>query len=75
MFTKIENFFDDLFNAQEPIPAGIYTYQAPPDADLPYKLHLRVEPDGTGILIINASTVLHLNQTAVEFAYYVIDGS
>jgi hypothetical protein len=74
MFSKIEVFFDGLFNEVEPIPAGVYSYQASQDADLPYKLHLRVETDGTGILIINASTVLHLNQTAVEYAYYSIEG-
>jgi len=73
MFAKIESFFDGLFNEVEPIPAGAYSYQADEDATLPYKLHLRVETDGTGILIINASTVLHLNQTAVEYAYYSID--
>ncbi|MDO9545981.1 MAG: radical SAM protein [Pelolinea sp.] len=73
MFTKIENFFDGLFNPVEPIPVGVYTYQSTGDSELPYKLHLRVEPNGSGILIINASTVLHLNQTAVEYAYYFID--
>ncbi len=74
MLKKIDAFFDGLFNAVEPIPAGVYTYQAEPDAELPYKLHLRVETDGSGILIINAKTVLHLNQTAVELAYYLIEG-
>jgi len=74
MFAKIESFFDGLFNEIEPIPTGIFRYQASEDSALPYKLHLRVETDGTGILIINASTVLHLNRTAVEYAYYFIDG-
>jgi organic radical activating enzyme len=74
MFAKIENFFNGLFNEVEPIPAGVYSFQADEDATMPYKLHLRVETDGTGILIINASTILHLNQTAVEYAYYFIDG-
>jgi len=74
MLKKIDAFFDGLFNAVEPIPTGVYTYQAEPDSELPYKLHLRVEDDGTGILIINAKTVLHLNQTAAELAYYLIDG-
>ena len=73
MFAKIESFFDGLFNEVKPIPIGVYSYQADQEAALPYKLHLRVEMDGTGILIINASTVLHLNQTAVEYAYYFID--
>ena len=74
MFAKIEGFFDGLFNEIEPIPTGLFRYQASDNAALPYKLHLRVETDGTGILIINASTVLHLNRTAVEYAYYFIDG-
>ena len=74
MFKKIEDFFDNLYGSAETIPAGIYMFQAPPEADLPYKLHLRVEADGSGILIINASTVLHLNQSAVEYAYHLVKG-
>ena len=74
MFKKIEDFFDSFYTQAETIPAGIYLYQAPPDAELPYKLHLRVESDGSGILILNASTVLHLNQTAAEYAYHLIKG-
>jgi organic radical activating enzyme len=74
MLKKIDAFFDGLFNAVEIIPTGVYTYQADPDSELPYKLHLRVESDGCGILTINAKTVLHLNQTATELAFYLIDG-
>lgn len=74
MFKKIEDFFDSFYTKAETIPAGIYLYQAPPDAELPYKLHLRVESDGSGILILNASTVLHLNQTAAEYTYHLIKG-
>ncbi len=74
MFKKIEDFFDSFYNAPVTVPAGIYLYQAPPESDLPYKLHLRVDEDGSGILIINAHTVLHLNQTAAEFAYHLIQG-
>jgi len=72
MLKKLEELFDELFSARQLIPAGMLQYQAPPDSDLPYKLHLRIEEDGSGILIINASTVLHLNQTAAELAYYLI---
>jgi len=74
MLKKIDAFFDGLFNAVEAIPSGVYTYQAEPDVELPYKLHLRVENDGSGIMTINARTVLHLNQTATEMAYYLIEG-
>ncbi len=74
MFTKIEQVFDNLFMKIRPVPAGMYQYQAPADAPLPYKWHLRVEADGTGIMVLNASTVLHLNQTAIEYAYYLAQG-
>lgn len=69
------NFFQsikDLFSEKEPLPSGMYTYQTPQDADEQYRLHLRIENDGSGLLVINASTVLHLNQTATEYAYHFI---
>lgn len=61
-----------LFTPVTPLPPGIFHYQAPSDAPVPYRLHLRLEPDGSGLLIVNASTVLHLNQTAAEFAYHLV---
>lgn len=56
----------------KPLPAGLYSYVAPPTDPLNYRLHLRVEPGGEGLLILNASTVLHLNRTATEYAYHVV---
>jgi organic radical activating enzyme len=56
----------------EPLPPGLYQYKAPPDASLHYRLHLRLNPDGTGVLLVNASTILHVNQTAAEYAYHLI---
>ncbi len=71
----MENLFDKLFNkAIKPLPAGIYSYQSTAGVESSYKWHLRLEEDGTGILVLNASTVLHLNQTAAEYAYYTILG-
>lgn len=63
----------DMFAQKEPLPSGMYTYQTPPEDAQQYRLHLRIEKDGTGLLVINASTVLHLNQTAVEYAYHYIE--
>ena len=34
------------------------------------RIHLRVDPDGSGLLWVNASRVLHLNPTAVAMAYF-----
>lgn len=61
-----------LFTPVKPLSPGIYHYQAPPEANAPYRLHLRIEPDGNGLLIVNASTTLHLNQTAVEYAFHLV---
>jgi len=64
-----------FFSERKPLPAGAYHYQAPPDASFPYRLHLRLEADGSGLLIVNAATVLHLNQTAAEYAYHLVNGT
>lgn len=61
-----------LFKPIRPVPPGTYHYQAPLDDPRNYRLHLRVEEDGNGVLIVNAATVLHLNQTATEYAYYFV---
>jgi radical SAM protein with 4Fe4S-binding SPASM domain len=61
------------FEPHRPLPPGIYHYQTPPDAAHQYRLHLRVERDGHGVLLINAARVLHLNQTAAEHARLLIE--
>jgi hypothetical protein len=71
--TSIRESIKRLVQTAKPLPAGIHHYQAPPEDPRNYRLHLRVERDGTGILIINASTVLHLNKTATEFAYHLVN--
>jgi hypothetical protein len=60
------------FSKVEPLPPGIYSFKAPRDAPRQYRLHLRLEPDGKGLLLINAATVLHLNPTAAEYAYHLV---
>lgn len=39
------------------------------------RVHLRVECDGSGILVLDASKVLHLNATACDFAWMYFSGS
>jgi organic radical activating enzyme len=72
MATIIERL-KKLFEPFKPLPVGIYHYQSPPGHPLNYRLHLRLENDGKGILVVNASTVLHLNETAAEHAYYFVN--
>lgn len=58
----------------KPLSSGFYVYHSPESEPVQFRLHLRVEPDGEGVLIVNASSILHLNQTATEFAYYLMRG-
>ena len=72
MFTKIKDNIEKLLEPVKSVPVGSYQFQGKIGGQLPYRLNLRVEPNGTGILILNASTVLHLNRSATEYAYYMI---
>lgn len=38
------------------------------------RIHLRVDPDGNGLLMINASRVMHLNPTATLMARLALEG-
>jgi radical SAM protein with 4Fe4S-binding SPASM domain len=66
---RIKSFFEP----HRPLQPGIYHYQTPPNAAQQFRLHLRVEPDGRGVLLINAAKVLHLNQTAAEYAKLIME--
>jgi hypothetical protein len=63
------------FTKVEPIEAGTYQKQSAPSHLPPYRIHLRLQRDGSGVLIVNAATVLHLNPTAAEYAYHFIKGT
>ena len=71
---KIFNRLTDRFAKVTPLPAGTYHLQTMLDGS-PYRLHLRLHEDGSGLLIVNASIVLQLNSTAAEYAYHLVKGS
>lgn len=64
----------DRFAKVTPLAAGTYHLQTTQD-ETPFRLHLRLHGDGTGILIVNASTVLQLNPSAAEYAFHFVKGS
>ena len=72
---KIFNRLADQFSKVKPLPSGIHHLQATLPGDQPYRLHLRLRENGTGVLVVNASTILHLNPTATEYAYHFIKGT
>lgn len=53
--------------------SGLYHYTRQ-DADEKSRIHLRVDPDGTGTLIVNANRVMHLNPTAAFMAWMILEG-
>jgi len=66
------SFLSRVFRASK-IPQGRYTYRGRGKfAGL--ALQLRVEPTGQSLLVINANTVLYLNETAAAHAYFFMQG-
>lgn len=39
------------------------------------RIHLRIDPDGTGLLIVNASRIIHLNSTALLMSYLILQNT
>src|SRR5512140_149327 len=64
-----------IFSRVEILPEGVYHKKFEIKDEEPLRLHLRLQKGGSGILIINASTVLQLNPTAAEYAFHMIKGS
>jgi radical SAM protein with 4Fe4S-binding SPASM domain len=52
--------------------AGLYHYRRENAGELA-RVHLRVDPDGSGLLLVNASRVLRLNPTAAQMAYLALE--
>jgi radical SAM protein with 4Fe4S-binding SPASM domain len=55
------------------IPGGRYTYRGTEEF-AGMALQLRIEPDERGVMVINANTILHLNETASAYAYFFMQG-
>jgi hypothetical protein len=63
----------DHLKPHRPLPPGLHAYERRDEAGGRVRLHLRVEPGGNGLLAINAARILHLNQTAVEYARLILE--
>ncbi|MDX1778562.1 MAG: hypothetical protein R3339_06755, partial [Thermodesulfobacteriota bacterium] len=58
---------------QTRLSEGLYHFRQSNGKDKT-RLHLRVDPDGSGTLLINASSILHLNPTAALIAFHHLKG-
>jgi radical SAM protein with 4Fe4S-binding SPASM domain len=64
-----------VFNQKSTInnpQSGLYHYrrEGPQEKS---RIHLRLDPDGHGTLIVNANRILHLNPTAALMTYFVLE--
>ena len=72
---NLKSLFGRLGNPSPPAPAlppGLYHYdrQSPGERS---RVHLRIDPDGSGLLLVNANRVMHLNPTAAFLAYLALE--
>ena len=63
----------DRLKPHHPLPPGLHAYERRDESGGRVRLHLRVEPNRNGVLVINAARMLHLNQTAVEYTRLILD--
>jgi len=68
VFTEIF-YRKSKFKNPEP---GLYHYLREDEREKS-RIHLRIDPDGAGTLIVNASRVMHLNPTAALMAYLILE--
>ena len=61
-----------FFKKKDPLKKGFFQYRSS-DPLNPYRIHLRVEDNGEGVLVINASQILHLNETGTMIAKYLLE--
>ncbi len=52
---------------------GIYHYRRESEEEKS-RLHLRIDPDGSGLLIVNSNRVVHLNPSAAQMAFCHLEG-
>ncbi len=73
------NFLNSIKNVfQAPstvggLSSGLYHYVRE-TVDEKSRIHLRIDSDGTGTLIVNASSVMHLNPSAAFMAWLTLEG-
>lgn len=67
--------FKNTVQSLETLDSGsrIYHYTRETDSEKS-RIHLRLDPDGTGTLIVNANNIMHLNPTAAFMAWMILEG-
>jgi radical SAM protein with 4Fe4S-binding SPASM domain len=74
-FRSSMSIFTDLFTRKSEIPnpkSGLYHYTRE-DENEKSRIHLRLDADGNGTLIVNANRVMHLNPSAALMAWLILE--
>jgi len=66
--------FIAIVNQKEVPKSGLHTYRVNRPDGSQMRIHLRIEPDGAGVLFIDVTDVIHLNPTAVQITKMALDG-
>ncbi|MEP0807483.1 MAG: radical SAM protein [Chloroflexota bacterium] len=69
-------FLDTLLHRKSAIEnpqSGLYHYTRETEHEKS-RIHLRIDADGHGTLIVNANSVMHLNPTAAFMAWMILEG-
>lgn len=67
------NVIKKIFRRARPLEKAVYHYRSGGTLE-GHRVHLRIESNGSGILIIDADKILYLNQTAAEIIKGFLDG-
>ncbi|MCK4233271.1 radical SAM protein [candidate division WOR-3 bacterium] len=67
------NVLKKIFKRAKPLKKGVYHYRSGGTLE-GHRVHLRIESNGSGLLIIDADKILYLNQTAAEIIKGFLDG-
>lgn len=70
------SIFTDLFDRKPEIAnpkSGLYHYARETEHEKS-RIHLRLDADGTGTLIVNANSIMRLNPTAAFMAWMILEG-
>ncbi|OQX54942.1 MAG: hypothetical protein B5M53_05060 [Candidatus Cloacimonas sp. 4484_209] len=67
------NIIKKIFRGAKPLDKAVYHYRNGGALE-GHRVHLRIESNGSGVLVIDADKILYLNQTAAEIVKYMLDG-
>ncbi len=76
MRSPLQSIYHRFFGDPKPAPlppAGLYNYHYHAEGERSH-VHLRVDAQGNGTLLVNASRIYHFNPTATLMAWLILEG-